>query len=590
MALNSTSHSPSTHHEDSVPPSTSRKAGGWRAIAYILGNESFEKLASMSLIANLTVYLRTKYNLGGIFLVNVVTIWTGSSNVLSIAGAIVSDAYLGRFLTLLFGSISSLVGMGTTALTAAIPELRPPACHEPSACEKPQGWQILVLLLGLGLLAIGAGGIRPCNIAFGADQFDTRTEKGKARLESFFNWWYFSFTIALMIALTGVVYVQTNISWAIGFAIPTVCLACSIIIFLIGRKTYIIRKPQGSIFIDMAKVISASIKKRKVNLRQSSDHTFYSPATDEELEPTKLMLTDRFNCLNKAAVILDSSELDCQGQPTDSWRLCSVQQVEQLKCLVGIVPVWCSAIGCFVVMDQQNTFGNLQGIQMNQFLGPHFKVPPAWMGNTSMIALSFWIFIYQRLYLPTSRKIMKRDARITLKEKIRTGIVMSILCMVVAGIIEKKRRESALKHGSHVSPLSIGFLLPQFVLSGLTEAFAAVAIMEFFTVQMPESMRSIAGAVFFLSLSIGSYLSSLIVNIIHVATGKNGRQPWLGDHDLNKNRLDYYYFIIASLGVINFVYFTFFAGNYVSSKKAITTGGDLQLDNHSISQSRKFST
>ena len=39
MALNSTSHSPSTHHEDSVPPSTSRKAGGWRAIAYILGNE-----------------------------------------------------------------------------------------------------------------------------------------------------------------------------------------------------------------------------------------------------------------------------------------------------------------------------------------------------------------------------------------------------------------------------------------------------------------------------------------------------------------------------------------------------------------------
>lgn len=73
------------------------------------GNESFEKLASMSLIANLTVYLRTKYNLSGIALVNVVTIWAGTSNVSSILGAIVSDVYLGRFLTLLCGTICSLM-------------------------------------------------------------------------------------------------------------------------------------------------------------------------------------------------------------------------------------------------------------------------------------------------------------------------------------------------------------------------------------------------------------------------------------------------------------------------------------------------
>lgn len=480
-------------------------------------------------------------------------------------------------------------GMGTVALTAAIPELRPPGCHEPSTCEQPERWQLAVLFIGLSLLAIGAGGVRPCNIAFGADQFDTRTERGRTHLESFFNWWYFSFTIALLIALTGVVYVQTNISWVVGFAIPTACLAFSIIVFLIGRHTYIIRKPQGSIFLDMVKVISASIQKRKVNLNESSDHTFYKSTTNEELESAKLMLTDRFNCLNKAAMILDPNELNSHGQPTNSWRLCSVQQAEQLKCLVGILPVWCSAIGCFVVMDQQNTFGILQAIQMNGSVGAHFKIPPAWMGITSMITLSTWIFIYERLYLPRSRKILKRDTRISTKEKIRTGILMSILCMFVAGIVEKKRREAAIKHGSLVSPISIGFLLPQFVLSGLTEAFAAVAIMEFFTVQMPESMRSVAGAMFFLSLSIASYLSSLTVNVIHSVTGKNGRSTWLGGHDLNKNRLDYYYYIIASLGAINFLYFTFFASNYVSSGKVITSGRNLQLDNHAVSQCRKSS-
>lgn len=130
------------------PPPATRKAGGWKAIKYILGmrfyininhkiifllffviyiyivlanicvhsligqfegNESFEKLASMSLIANITVYLSKNYNLGGIFLVNVINIWNGSSNVASLAGAFVSDAYLGKFRTLLFGSVSSLL-------------------------------------------------------------------------------------------------------------------------------------------------------------------------------------------------------------------------------------------------------------------------------------------------------------------------------------------------------------------------------------------------------------------------------------------------------------------------------------------------
>ena len=63
----------------------------------------------MSLISNITVYLTTKYNLSGIFVVNVVNIWNGSSNITSLAGAFVADAYLGRFRTLLFGSIASLL-------------------------------------------------------------------------------------------------------------------------------------------------------------------------------------------------------------------------------------------------------------------------------------------------------------------------------------------------------------------------------------------------------------------------------------------------------------------------------------------------
>ncbi|XP_019198093.1 PREDICTED: protein NRT1/ PTR FAMILY 2.8 isoform X1 [Ipomoea nil] len=552
------SHSASTTEEEPITSIPTRSRGGWKAIMYILANEAFEKLASMSLISNMTVYLRTKYNLGGVFLVNVVTVWNGTSNISTLGGAFVSDAYLGRFLTLFFGTICSLIGMGTVTLTAGLASLRPPACHDQSEnCKQPHGWQLAILYIGLAFLSLGSGGIRPCNIAFGADQFDTDTPKGRAQLESFINWWYFSFTIALLIVLTGVIYIQTEVSWTIGFAIPTFCLLLSLTIFLLGRHAYVYKKPQGSVFVDLTKVVVAFIRKRHVELGEGS---LYDPATEEP----KLPKTERFMFLNKAAVIVDGDELDEQGVPRNTWTLCSIHQVEQLKCLFGILPVWVSGLGCFVVMDQQGSFGNLQAIQMNKSIGSHFQVPPAWMGISSMIALTLWILVYERFYILSFKKILNRDVRMTAGQKISAGIVTSILCMVAAGVVEEKRRSSALKHHTFESPLSIALLLPQFILSGMTEALAAVAIMEFFTTQIPEALRSLGGSVFFLSLSFSSYLSSLIVNVIHAITVKTSPTPWLGGHDLNKNRLEYYYYIIACIAALNFLYYTLFASKYVA--------------------------
>jgi len=458
----------------------------------------------------------------------------------------------------------------TITLTAGIHQLRPHPCEVKPHCQSPYGWQLAVLYLGLALLSIGAGGIRPCNIAFGADQFDTKTEKGRAQLESFFNWWYFSFTIALVIALTAVVYIQTNVSWTLGFAIPTCCLAFSIAIFLLGRNTYICKKPQGSIFSDMAKVIAAAFRKRNL---EASGRTFYNPAStseEAEWENKKIVQTERFKFLDKAAIIADPSELNDQGRARNVWRLCSLQQVEHFKCLLGILPVWVTGICCFIVMDQQNTFGVLQVVQTNRSIGPNFQVPPGWMNLTSMIALSFWIFIYECVYIPLVKKVSIKAPRLAMTQRIRIGILLSILCMLVAAIVEKKRRDSALKHGLFISPVSFALLLPQFALSGLNEAFAAVSIMEFFTLQMPESMRTVAGAVFFLSLSIANYLGSLIVNIVHKITSHNGKTSWLGGHDLNQNRLDCYYYVIAAMGALNFIYFNLFACRYCDKDKVKT--------------------
>ncbi|XP_076927185.1 protein NRT1/ PTR FAMILY 2.8 [Bidens hawaiensis] len=568
--------------EMAAPP---KHKGGWRSIRYIIGNESFEKLASMSLVMNMTVYLRSNYNMSGIFLVNVVTIWIGTSNIWSLAGAFISDAYIGKYRTLLYASIASLLGMGMMTLTAGVPSFRPPKCTHFPNCIMPENWQLGLLFTGLGLLAFGAGGLRPCGIAFGADQFNTTTAKGRKQLTSFFNLWYLSFTLALIIALTGVVYIQTNISWVIGFAIPTACLLFSLIVFLIGRDTYIMKKPEGSVFSDIVKVIFASFKKRDITYDHVSKHSFYHPQQE-----SNIVRTQRFKCLDKAAMIIDPNELNTKGVPENKWRLCSVQQVENFKCVVGILPIWVSGVGCMLVIDQQSTFGVLQAIQMTRTIGSKFEIPPGWMIETAMVTLSVWIFIYEGIYVPKLMKLLKRDTRLTMVMRVRIGIIMSILCMVTAGIIERKRRESALNSHAYVAPLHVFWLIPQFMLSGLTEAFDSVAMMEFFTTQMPESMRTVASAIFFITLSVSSYLSSLIVNIIHKLTGKKGMNPWLGGHDLNRNRLDYYYYIIAGLGVLNLIYFTFVGSKFLAPAKVIAVeemqeveeGGNLSRGYHEL--------
>ena len=151
-------------------------------------------------------------------------------------------------------------------LTAAVTKLHPPQCEtvENDTCSGPTTWQLAFLLSGLGLLVIGAGGIRPCNLAFGADQFNPNTESGKRGINSFFNWYYFTFTFAMMISLTLIVYVQSDVSWAWGLAIPTFLMLLSCLFFFAGSRIYVKVKPDGSPLTNAARVIVAAVKKRRL--------------------------------------------------------------------------------------------------------------------------------------------------------------------------------------------------------------------------------------------------------------------------------------------------------------------------------------
>ncbi|OMO51662.1 Proton-dependent oligopeptide transporter family [Corchorus capsularis] len=536
-----------------------KKPGGWKAMPYILGNETFERFATFGLSANFMVYLMREFHMDQVAASNVLNIWNGVTNFAPLVGAFISDAYVGRFKTILVASFASLLGMVIVTLTAWIPDLRPPQCKEGGHCIGPNGMQLGVIIAGLAMLSIGSGGIRPCNIPFGMDQFDPKTEEGAKGITSFFNWYYATFTLVILLTLTLVVYIQDSVSWFIGFAIPTSLMVLSIVLFLIGTKIYVHVKPQGSIFSSIAQVLVAAYKKRKLKLPavDEGDHqigVLYDPPLTENVF-SKLPLTHQFRFLNKACMITEN-DLKPDGS-TNKWRLCSIQEVEEVKCLIRIIPIWASGIISLTAITQQATFTLSQALTMDRHLGPKFQIPPGSLITISMLTIGIFIPIYDRIIVPSLRKITKHEGGITLLQRIGIGIFFSILAMVVAGVVEKKRRDSALDG----QILSVFWLAPQLILMGFCEAFNMIGLIEFFNRQFPDHMKSIANSLLSCSMAGASYLSTMVVNIVHDKTGGHGRPDWL-TADINAGRVDYYYYLIAILGAFNFVYFLYVSYHY----------------------------
>ncbi|KAK9107783.1 hypothetical protein Syun_023794 [Stephania yunnanensis] len=522
---------------------------GIKAMPFIIGNETFEKLGTIGTSTNLLIYLKTVFNMKSVSATTLITGFSGTTNLAPLVGAFLSDTYFGRYITLGFASICSFMGMCILMLTAAISKLHPPQCphkHITDTCIGPTPSQTAFLLAGFGFLVVGAGGIRSCNLAFGADQFNPNTESGKRGINSFFNWYYFTFTFAMMVSVTVIVYVQTNINWAIGLAIPTFLMFLSVALYFLGSPIYVKVKPEGSPFSSMAQVLVAAFKKRRLEPADNPEFSLFNYHPVFSIN-SKLPYSDQFRCLDKAAIITSPDEISPDGSSSNPWALCRLQQVEELKCVVRVAPIWASGILFYVTIVQQHTYGVLQAVQSDRTLSHShsFTIPAASYAVFTMLALTIWIPIYDRLVVPALRRITQKEGGITMLQRIGVGMAISVATMLVSALVEHKRKNVALSgHG----PMSALWLVPQLVLAGLSEAFAAVGQVEFYYKQFPENMRSVAGALFFLTMAGANYLSGLMVSIVH----RSGN--WLAE-DLNKGRLELYYFVIMGMGALNFGYF-----------------------------------
>eukprot|EP00798_Chlamydomonas_sp_ICE-L_P012245 gene12246-15386_t len=123
----------------------------------------------------------------------------------------------------------------------------------------------------------------------------------------------------------------------------------------------------------------------------------------------------------------------------------------------------------------------------------------------------------------------------------------------------------SVEGGPRVSPLSIWWQAPQYILVGMSEVLTSIGQMEFFYDQSPDVMRSCSMALGLLSTALGSYLAGALTWLVQVASEKWTGQQWL-PNDLNKGRLDLFFLFMMALLIVNTVVFVFIALRYEYKK------------------------
>ncbi|PIN04140.1 H+/oligopeptide symporter [Handroanthus impetiginosus] len=505
-------------------------SGGWSSAFLLLANQGLATLAFFGVGVNLVLFLTRVLGQDNASAANNVSKWTGTVYLCSLVGAFLSDSYWGRYLTCALFQVIFIVGCGD---------------HE-QTCEPITSFSSAIFYLAIYLVAFGYGGHQPTLATFGADQFDESIPKQRDSKSSFFSYFYFALNAGSLFSNTILVYYEDSGKWTLGFWVATASSALALAAFLLGSRGYCYIKPSGNPIPRVMQVFVAAAKKWNATL-QEGDTLYEVEGSESAIKGSrKIFHSDEFVCLDKAAIVTDE---DRRGSP-NRWRLCTVTQVEEAKCILRMLPIWLCTIIYSVVFTQMASLFVEQGDVMNSNIG-NFHLPAASMSAFDICSVLLCTGIYRQILVPIAGRLTGNPKGLTELQRMGTGLLIGMLAMIAAGITEMERLKRVIP-GENESKLSIFWQIPQYVLVGASEVFMYIGQLEFFNGQAPDGIKSFGSSLCMASMSLGNFVSSFLVNIVVGITTRNDEPGWIPE-DLNRGNMDRFYYLIAVLSAVDFV-------------------------------------
>ncbi|CAM0903025.1 unnamed protein product [Alopecurus aequalis] len=521
-----------------------------KALKLILGLQFLEVTAFYGIYLSLIVYLQDIFHGHSAKNVSAVNHWIGVSYHMPVLGAAVADSFWGKYKTVLIGLSVSVVGMAAVTASAALPFLSPSPCTQNAICTPATLSQKLVFFSGLYLCGIGIGASKSVFISFGAEQLDeddSRITSERGAKGSYFSWYYAVNNLAIVIAGTLLVWVEAKVSWGLGYGICASFATAAVVALVMTAPMYRMLPPAGSPWKGVFQVLFAFSRKVKLKLPDDATQLYEEErAKDLSLHPPHEQLehTDNFRWLDKAAIVTDE---DLEQDANRPWRLCTVTQVEELKTLLRLIPIWLTSAVYFVANTQALTTFVQQGIRTNS------KVPAASLTSVEAVLVAACVVLHNRT-APVRR--------LTPLQRMGLGHVTAAIAVAVAAWTEARMLRMA---GDH-QLMGIAWLLPQYVVMAISDASLSVGQLEFFYDQSPETMKGVSTAFYFVSVSIGSLINSLLVTLVASVTGAGGRTSWFPPELDDDGHLDYYFVLVVVVTVVNFAVFVALAKNYTPRK------------------------
>jgi POT family proton-dependent oligopeptide transporter len=401
-------------------------------IKFIIGNEACERFSYYGMLGILELYLKDRMQMGADGATQVLHLFATAVYFLPLLGGWVADRYWGRYWTILSISLFYCLGHATLAM------------FEGSRAG---------LFAGLTLLAIGAGGIKPCVSAFVGDQFGPNQDRV---LRKVYGWFYWAINLGAAFGFFVIPMVRNKAGYSWAFGVPGIFMGLATLIFWLGTKHYVRQPPQrahrGAGFCT---VVWFALSHR--GERKNGQHLI-----DVALS--------RF----------------------------SPEEVQSARAVVGILMIFLTVPMFWALFNQVNSTWVLQGKNMT----PFYVLDGETMQSAGSVLVMIWVPI---LTLGVYPWLERRGILPTPLRRMSAGMVLGAVSFVICGYIQSRMDRGAT--------LSVAWQLIPYIVLEAGEVMLSATALEFAFSQSPERMKSIVMSFWLMTMSVGHFLVAVFTNL-----------------------------------------------------------------------------
>jgi POT family proton-dependent oligopeptide transporter len=485
-------------------------------VPYIVGNEAAERFSYYGMRSILAVYLASLYRgflpeaevAAGLVesakteATKVTHLFYGAVYAFPMVGAILADRLFGKYRVILWVSLFYCAGHALLAVAG-----RAGALGSLTVCE----WSVYG---GLALVALGAGGIKPCVSANVGDQF---TAANARLVPAIYQIFYFSINFGSFFATLLIPFLYKRYGAEVAFAVPGFLMAIATFIFWLGRDRFVKVPPKpggrlgaidslASIFLfaTFAPFLFGPegyyLAKSAIAVASFMLWCFLF------ISRQNLKADDGFLSVLFYAIANQRRRREGMGFFDVAREKFGDEAAEGPPAVLKIMVVFSMVSVFWALFDQHSTTWVFQADQMD------LEIPLPW-GTLRLTAAQIQalnpllvMLIIPGLSYLVLRPLAKRGVTITPLQKMTAGMFITALSFVAAALLQAAIDSRAASEGK----IDVEWQAIQYVLVTVGEVLVSITGLEFAYTQAPRRMKSTIMGFWLLCVTLGNVLVALL--------------------------------------------------------------------------------